>query len=164
MIGRLVVLAGGVAGAISLSQFPEFSQQYLQRLAGQVDALTIVVKDFDATATKTGLTRDQALGQLQGSAFLDGRRADMTRTFGRHDQLVNDLTILRATGPLERLLLPHRMGDLATLQSTWADFKPAVPVTTSGLVSAAVGFGLGYAVLRLLLGVLTWPFRRRQVV
>jgi hypothetical protein len=78
--------------------------------------------------------------------------------------LVNDLTILRATGPLERLLLPHRMGDLATLQSTWADFKPAVPVTTSGLVSAAVGFGLGYAVLRLLLGVLTWPFRRRQVV
>lgn len=39
MIGRVLALAGGLSGAVGLSQFPEFSQQYLQRLAGQVDAL-----------------------------------------------------------------------------------------------------------------------------
>lgn len=164
MFGRILVLAGGLAGATGLSQFPEFSQQYLQRLAGQVDALTIVVRDFDTTASKSGLTRDQALAQLQGTTFLDGRRADMTRAFDRHGRLENDLTILRATGPLERLLLPHRMGDLPTLDSTWSDFKPAIPVTSTGLISAGVGFALGYGLLKLLLGVLAWPFRRRQTV
>jgi len=32
---RAVTFAGGLAGAVGLSQFPEFSQQYTQRLAGR---------------------------------------------------------------------------------------------------------------------------------
>ncbi|NRB05388.1 MAG: DUF2937 family protein, partial [Rhodobacteraceae bacterium] len=47
MLGRAIALAGGLAGGLSLSQFPEFSQQYLQRLGGAVDALAVVVTDFD---------------------------------------------------------------------------------------------------------------------
>ncbi|MBU0778826.1 MAG: DUF2937 family protein, partial [Alphaproteobacteria bacterium] len=33
---RALALIGGLAGGAALSQYPEFSQQYLQRLAGQV--------------------------------------------------------------------------------------------------------------------------------
>ena len=40
---KILSIVGAVAGAAGLSQFPEFSQQYLQRLAGKVDALGLVV-------------------------------------------------------------------------------------------------------------------------
>ncbi|MEM6728480.1 MAG: DUF2937 family protein, partial [Pseudomonadota bacterium] len=39
MILRIFALIFGLSGAASLSQFPEFAQQYLQRLAGKVDQL-----------------------------------------------------------------------------------------------------------------------------
>ncbi|MBL9056016.1 MAG: DUF2937 family protein, partial [Rhodobacteraceae bacterium] len=115
---RILALAGGVAGAASLSQFPEFSQQYLQRLAGQVDALTLVVAEFDATAAANGLTRDAALQEVAGSAFLDDRRDDLTRAFARQSRLADNLTALRAATPLQRLTMPQRLADPETLQAT----------------------------------------------
>ena len=51
---RTLTLAGALAGAVSLSQFPEFSQQYLQRLSGAVDELRGLVLAFDATAGAAG--------------------------------------------------------------------------------------------------------------
>jgi Protein of unknown function (DUF2937) len=164
MLGRILVLIASIAGVIGLSQFPEFSQQYLQRLAGQLDALSVVVADFDKTAKRSGLTRDEALAQLQGTEFLDGRRADLSNTFARHERLSSDLAILRSASILERLVMPHRMGDFATLRATWADFKPAVPVTVDGFFTGAIGFVLGNVLGRLLLALLAWPFRRRQAV
>ena len=63
---RALILAGGVAGAAGLSQFPEYSQQYNQRLAGAVDELSHVVADFDASAAAEGLSREAALAQMVG--------------------------------------------------------------------------------------------------
>ena len=63
MIG-LLRLAVAVCLAIALSQFPAFSDQYVQRLGGQVDALSRVAAQFDASARAAGLTRDQALAML----------------------------------------------------------------------------------------------------
>ena len=54
---KFLAIAGGLAGAAGLSQYPEFSQQYTQRLGGQVDALSEVVADFEASAMRSGLTR-----------------------------------------------------------------------------------------------------------
>ncbi|MEL7345872.1 MAG: DUF2937 family protein, partial [Pseudomonadota bacterium] len=82
---RILALAGGLAGAAGMSQFPEYSQQYTQRLAGAVDELSTVVADFDASALASGLTRQEALAQLSGTEFLDRRQADMTRTLTRYD-------------------------------------------------------------------------------
>lgn len=161
MIGRVLTLAGGLAGAAALSQFPEFSQQYLQRLAGQVDALTVVVRDFDASAQKNGLSREEALAELQGTAFLDDRRQDLRRTFLRHARLSDNLVALREAGPLERLLMPQRLGDAETLAATWGDFRPAVPVTLDGLAAAGIGFLGGGLALSALFSLLLWPFRRR---
>lgn len=161
MIGRVLTLAGALAGGAGLSQFPEFSQQYLQRLAGQVDALTVVVRDFDASAQKNGLSREEALAELQGTAFLDDRRQDLRRTFLRHARLSDNLVALREAGPLERLLMPQRLGDAETLAATWGDFRPAVPVTLDGLAAAGIGFLGGGLALSGLLSLLLWPFRRR---
>jgi len=161
---RILALAGAVAGGVGLSQFPEFSQQYLQRLAGQVDALSEVVRDFDATATRNLLTREQALADMTGTAFLEDRRSDLTRTFARYDRLSANLADLRAASPLQRLTMPQKLGDGETLAATWADFRPAVPVTTDGLITAGIGFLGGWLVTTGLLGLLAWPFRRLRAV
>lgn len=161
---RILALAGAVAGGVGLSQFPEFSQQYLQRLAGQVDALSEVVHDFDATATRNLLTREQALADMTGTAFLEDRRSDLTRTFARYDRLSANLADLRAASPLQRLTMPQKLGDGETLAATWADFRPAVPVTTDGLITAGIGFLGGWLVTAGLLGLLAWPFRGRRAV
>ena len=158
---RVLALAGGIAGAAALSQFPEFSQQYLQRLAGQADALQAVVADFDGSAARNGLTREQALAQVQGTPFLEDRRADLTATFARAERVAGDLALLRAATPLERLMMPHRLAEPETFAATWADFRPAVPVTTEGAISAGIGFLGGWGLVNALLALLMWPFRRQ---
>ncbi|WP_050526040.1 DUF2937 family protein [Pseudorhodobacter aquimaris] len=157
MIARALALAGGISGAAGLSQYPEFSQQYIQRLGGQVDALTLVVEEFDRSATANGLTRAAALDQMQGTAFLTARKADMERAFERQACLSQNLTFLRLATPVERITMPHRMADTDTLRATWADFRPAVPLTVAGVIAAALGFLGGWGALRLLL----WPLRWR---
>lgn len=160
---RVLTIAGGLAGAAGLSQYPEFSQQYTQRLAGQVDALSEVVADFEASALRSGLTRTQAFEQMVGTQFLEDRQADMRRTFTRHAALSDNLEQLRAASAMQRLTMPQRLMDSETLQKTWTDFAPAVPLSASGAVAAGAGFVGGWAVLAALLALLAWPFRRKRV-
>ena len=158
---RLAALAGGLAAGIALSQFPEFSQQYLQRLGGQVDALAAVTTSFDASAAKAGVTREAALGSMQGNEFLGFHQTDMRATFSRFDRLSSDLKMLREAGPVERMFLPQRFDDAELLSATWGDFQPAVPAATAGLTTGAVGFALGWAAVGGLLSLVARPFRRR---
>lgn len=157
----LLALFSGLAGAVALSQFPEFSQQYLQRLGGQAEALGTVVAEFDASAEKAGLTRAGALAELEGSAFLAAHQGDMRALIARAEHAQADYTLLRAAGPIERLLLPHRFRDPETLAATWEDFRPAVPVTPTGFTAAGIGFGAGWAGFMALSGAVLRPFRRK---
>ncbi|MBC9247041.1 DUF2937 family protein [Paracoccus sp. 11-3] len=143
--------------AICLSQFPAFSDQYVQRLGGQVDSLTRVASEFDASARRADMTREQALADLSGSNFRDAHQADMRSTFARLEHAESDLAMLRLASPLERMALPHRLRDTETLTATWGDFRPAIPVTAAGLWAAGIGFALGWMAMTLL-GFL---FRRR---
>lgn len=149
MIGLLRLAVCGLLAA-ALSQFPAFSDQYVQRLGGQVDALTRVVQDFDASATRAGLSRQEALAELSGTAFRDAHGQDMARAFLRLDRARADLQMLRLAGPLERMALPHRLRDPETLTATWGDFRPAVPLTRAGLIAALIGFMIGWLVTGLL--------------
>ena len=158
---RTLSVAGGLAGALGLSQLPEFSQHYIQRLAGQVDALTVVAMDFDTSALGSGLGREEALQQMTGTPFLEARQEDMRRTFARHARLSDDLAQLRAASPLARLAMPQRLADPETLAATWQDFAPAVPVTSAGIVAAGVGFLSGWAAVAAVVAALSWPFRRK---
>lgn len=159
MVRTTLTFAAGLAGMVSMSQSPEFSQQYLQRLAGQVDSLTLVIAEFDASAAGAGLTRYEALAELQGTPFLDAHQADKRRLIARHERLSNDLAILRAATPYERMLLPHRMADRDLLEAVWADFRPAVPVTLAGLVAGAVGLLIGWLAMAAVCWICVLPFR-----
>ncbi len=48
-------------GAIGFSQFPEFIQQYLQRLEGHLDEARLAVDRFKDAAAQSGMTLDQLI-------------------------------------------------------------------------------------------------------
>ena len=159
---RALCLAGGLAGAAGLSQFPEFSQQYLQRLGGQVDALTVEVKKFDASALAEGLGREEALQSLGDEGFQGRHQTDMRVMFDRHARLSANLAVLREASPIQRLTLPHRMADAEVLEGTWSDFSPAMPISAAGAVAAGAGFLGGWLLLAMLIAAVTTPFKRSR--
>lgn len=162
MIVRVLLFSGGLLGGTLSSQFPEFSQQYAQRLGGAVDALAEVVADFDASAKASGLDRAAALEQMRGTAFLERRRADMTRTFERFDNLSEDLEVMQKAGPFMRAYYAGRMNDAEVARATMASYEPALPLTFAGLSFAGAGFLAGLLACWIGIKTVTWPFRRRR--
>ena len=161
MIIRAITLAGGLAVGAGASQFPEFSQQYAQRLGGAVDALGEVVADFDRSAAAEGLTRDQALVQMTGADFIERRRVDMERTFDRHTVLSEDLKLLTDAGPFMRAYHGARFTDGDVAKAAWDAYEPAVLLNLTGAIFASFGFFAGLFSIGGLLAVLRWSFRRR---
>ena len=162
MLLRTLTLAGGLAGAAGMSQFPEFSQQYVQRLGGAVDELTRFVAEFDVDAASLGLSRAAALAELAEGGAMGARRAEtMSRTLARHDRLSGDLAALQAAGPFTRLYRAGHLGDGEIARQAWGAFRPALPLTFEGVVCAGLGFLAGTAALGGLVALVRRTLRRR---
>jgi len=159
---RVLCFVGGLTGAAGLSQFPEFSQQYLQRLAGQVDELTRQVVEFDQTALVDGMGREEMLLAMAETPLVAGQELMWRRTFARHARLSENLMILRDTSAIARLAMPQRMADPATIQAVWEDFTPAVPMSAAGVAATGAGFLTGWAGFAALFAILTMPLRRNR--
>ncbi|MEL7090757.1 MAG: DUF2937 family protein [Pseudomonadota bacterium] len=162
MIARAVTICAGLACGGIGAQFPEFSQQYVQRLGGAVDALGEVVADFDASAAAEGLSREEALAQMTGSAFVARRRADMERTFMRYDRLSADLVALEGAGSFTRASMALRMTDRDVARAAWGAFQPAVPLNFAGAMFAGTGFLAGLIAAGAALRLAAWPWRRAR--
>ena len=163
---RLVASVGGVGLAVMLSQFPEYAQQYTQRLGGAVDELRVVTEDFDRAANDAGLDRSGALQRYQTSSddFLADRGESMERTFVRYDLLRDTLRKIQGADPIERFKNLPSFLDTDIGRRTLENYQPAVPVTMEGLFYAAGGFGVGYLLLSALISFCALPFRRRRYV
>ncbi|MEL6099959.1 MAG: DUF2937 family protein [Pseudomonadota bacterium] len=161
MVLRAFTFAGGIAAAAATSQFPEFSQQYVQRLGGAVDELTQVAADFDNSAQAEGMTRSGALEAMQGNAFVERRRADMERTFARLATMRSDLEVLQTGGPFTRAANAARMRDSDVARATFAAYQPAIPLTFDGLIFTCIGLIGGASLIRLVAAVLNTSARRR---
>ncbi|RVV99359.1 DUF2937 family protein [Mesobaculum littorinae] len=160
---RTLSYVGGFAGAVALSQFPEFSQQYLQRLSGALNELHVVVESFDTTAAAAGLDRDSALAELGGNAVSDEMRGTMSRAITRYDTLQEDYAHLVGAQPLERLVKPWYFSDGELIDDTLEDFRPAMPVTVEGLIFAGIGFVGGWIIIAFVLsGLRRILFGRRD--
>lgn len=163
MVIRALALAAGLTGAAGLSQFPEFSQQYTQRLGGAVDELTRVVAQFDRDAATLGLSRDAALAQLAtGGDFGAARAASLRATVARQARLSADLHALEGAGPFMRARLAAHLGDPDIATRAWGAYRPALPLTFEGAVFAGAGFGAGWLALSGLWALLSRLFRRRR--
>ena len=164
---RMIAGIGGLGLALVLSQFPEYAQQYTQRLGGAVDELRVITEDFDRAAAEGGLDRATALGRYEASNddFLAGRGSSMTSTFQRYDQLRGTLARIQNADAIERLQSLPAYLDTDIGRRTLESYKPAVPVTMEGILYAGGGFILGYLVLSGLWRFVTLPFtRKRRVV
>ena len=161
---RMIAGIGGLGLALVLSQFPEYAQQYTQRLGGAVDELRVITEDFDRAAAEGGLDRATALGRYEASNddFLAGRGSSMTATFQRYDQLSTTLARIQNADAIERLQSLPAYLDTDIGRRTLESYKPAVPVTMEGILYAGGGFILGYLVLSGLWRFLALPFRRRR--
>lgn len=160
----MLALAGGVAGAVTLSQFPEFSQQYLQRLSGAVNELRIIATGFDMTARLAGKTRAEALEELGDSGFTGDLRQNIVEMMGRYERLDGDYEALRDASALGRMAQPWNHADPELLDQTWQAYRPAVPVTWDGAICAGVGFVAGWGLVTGLFALILMPFRRRKRV
>ena len=160
---RWIAAIGGVALAATLSQFPEYAQQYTQRLGGAVDELRVITTDFDRAAELGGLDRAQALQRFNASNddFLAGRGTSMTATFQRYENLSTTLAQIENAGPVERLQSLPAYLDTDIGRRTLENYRPAVPVTVEGVLYAGAGFILGYLLLSALVRFCALPFRRR---
>ena len=155
MVSRVVAIAVGAACALVLAQFPEFAQQYSQRLGGRLDELRGFVERFDADAARAGLTRDQGLAEFDkpGSSFLKDRGADAAVMIHRFEAFDAAKTALDTAAPFERLLVFVRTYDREVGQAAYADFRPAVPATLEGAAHAGAGFLAGVVLSTLAFGL-----------
>lgn len=161
---RTLGMVGGLALAVVLSQFPEYAQQYTQRLGGAVDELRIITTEFDTAAAAAGLTRQDALARYSAvsDSFIEERGQSMSRTFARFAELSAMLEQIRGADAVERVgLLPQFM-DSEIGARALEDFQPAVPVTLEGLAYGGAGFVLGYLGSAGLFHLVLLPFRRRR--
>ena len=163
MILRALTFVGGLSGAVGLSQFPEFSQQYIQRLGGAVDELTRVVAEFDEDAAAVGLSREAALVDLATGGRMGAAQAEtMVETINRKQRLEADLDLLQGTSAFQRAgLIPH-LSDPEIAARTWDSYKPAVPATLPGGVFALVGYVFGSILIGVALRVLALPWRLQR--
>ena len=163
---RILSVIGGLALGVLLSQFPEYAQQYTQRLGGAVDELRIITAEFDAAATAAGLSRDAAIERYAAAndAFITGRGQSMSRTFARYAQLSAMLEQIRGADAAERVTLLPQFMDTEIGARALENFQPAVPVTAEGVAYGGGGFLIGYLLMSGLIRFLMLPFRRRQRV
>jgi hypothetical protein len=161
---RAMASVGGLGLALALSQFPEYAQQYTQRLGGAVDELRVITQDFDRAAVAGGLDRTEALERYNSSNddFLAGRGVSMTATFQRFEQLSATLAEIEGANAVERFQSLPAYLDSDIGRRTLQSYKPAVPATIEGVLYAGAGFILGYLILSGIWRFCSLPFRRRR--
>ena len=145
MISRLINGLAAVLGAGAFAQFPEFYQQYLQRLGGRLDQALIDMERLLNDATVLGRTLEAYLEELLESGTLAARQAarrELERVENA-DQLQSAYEALSQAGTLERpvVFIRHLDPDLAG--EVLAVFVPALPVSPEGIAYAGLGMVLG---------------------
>jgi hypothetical protein len=138
---KLAIIAG-LLGAGCLSQFPEFVQQYTQRVGGAQAELRTVVEDFRSDAAKYGLTEQQAVERFRASAdgFLVERGTSMQQTLQRFAFLSNHYAALRERISFAPLVAFVKTRDYQIAKEAWTDFRPAIPMTQEGAAHSIIGF------------------------
>lgn len=146
MIGRVFTALLALAGAGTLSQAPEFTQQYRQALGGAVEELQVVAEDFDQASERAGLSRNEALEQYRDTdnSFLGERGQQIEGTLNRYERLKGQAEAIESAGPFERIWLVLQEPDMRVVEGARERFEPAIPLTIAGGVMALLGGFIGW--------------------
>jgi hypothetical protein len=133
----------GLAGGGALAQFPEFYQQYLQRLAGRMDEVRQRADEIAGDAVANGLGVQAYIARFLDSpahAMEGERMAEALESAVRLDAAYGALA---HAGAWQRLPLFLRHFDSALARDTGSLFQPALPLTFGGLIYALAGAAVG---------------------
>lgn len=160
MIFRRFAFAVGLLTAALLSQLPEYTQQYRQRLGGAIDELDAVVARFDAESSAQSLTRVQGIERLEQNPDVLARQrgSGMAEVAARLDRLRRQDMAFATAGPVSQYAVLAADVDRGIAGQAYGAYRPALPITTAGLASAAAGFMVGWLFMHLL----ALPLRRRR--
>jgi len=130
-----------VAGAILFSQFPEFMQQYLQRLEGHLDEAKLAVERFNDAARQSGMSLDQLIaGASQNPDPSMGKLGGVVRAaVARVDELGAADAALRGASAWSRPFVFLSHADWGIARATLSIYRPAVPTTVEGALYACAG-------------------------
>lgn len=151
---RFLAFLLGIAGAVISSQGPGFTLQYMQNLQGRLDELKPLVEQYDADLSGYGYTRAQAITECgDATQLLDALCDGYERTIVRYELLSTHMTELQEASEYVRplILVQGRMNDIA--ESTYSQFKPAVPATLDGGIYAGGGFAFFWGAATFLFGL-----------
>lgn len=143
---RIVLIVFALLCAGAMSQFPEFYQQYKQRMGGALDELNRQVEALDARASERDLNRFDYIRrfELNEDPVIQGEGQAMVETLGRQKRFQESMDRLMAAPwymqSIETLF--HLEPDIAI--ETAKAFVPAIPLSVSGGAHAFLGFFFGY--------------------
>jgi len=145
-----------VLGALSLAQFPQFIQQYLQRLAGHADEAMRIVERYKLAADRAGMEFSVYIQRFNddSNAVVAEHGSIMTEAVERADFLTNAVESLQNSNMLTRPFVFLNNLDTDIAWQALLIFQPGVPTTVEGIMYALVGIMLGLLVYN----GLKWPF------
>ena len=151
MFFRMFPVLFGLIVAGGFSQFPEFAQQYTQRVGGAYYELRDVVTRFSEDAQSSGKTASEALQEYSSSdnQFFRDRGQSMQSTIEREDFLRRHYEALTRGDGFGQLVVFAKDHDLKLATDTLSAYRPAIPITFTGLAHAALGFLFGFLLLKL---------------
>lgn len=166
MIDVVLRLVAGLVFGFLFGQSAEFTQQYLQRLGGAVDALAAVVARFDASAGAEGYSRETAIRRLSQNPDRLAQRqgTDAAASIARYRSLRARYDELRRTAPILRPFAVISDPDMHVARGAAEDYRPAIPTTLDGLALTFAGFVAGWGAGSGAAGLVRMRRRRKRAV
>lgn len=164
MLTRAFRILAALFGAVLLSQFPAFYDQYLQRLGGRLDQARIENARLVEAARLENLSLDAYV-----AVFLNGAQSPVRRQGRLIQTQIRELTDLEtafaalrdapiASRPLR--FAAHAETDIT--RAAWHDFQAALPLGTEGLAYGFTGLLGGLLGARLTGRAVSAALRRRR--
>ena len=129
-----------------LSQFPEFYQQYLQRLGGQLDGIRLEITDLDQRAESVQKNRFEYIRRLleNDDPIVQNEGDNLARLLGKQIKLQRTFDDLNSSNPLWRSVrFAHHFNNEIAIP-TLDSFRPAIPITVEGAYYFSLGAFLGW--------------------
>lgn len=144
-----------VLGAISFAQFPQFIQQYLQRLAGHMDEARRIVERYKLAADRAGMEFDPYVERFKEDSdpVVAEHGYIMAEAVERLDFLIRAVESLQQSNMFTRPFVFFGNLDTDIAWQAWLIFQPGVPTTVEGLVYALTGIAAGLIIYH----ALKWP-------
>ncbi len=164
MLTRAFRAIAALSGAVLLSQFPAFYDQYLQRLGGRLDQARIEKAQIVEAARLENLNLEAYI-----AVFLNGAQSPVRRQGRLMQTRIRELTgletafaALRDAPTASRPLRFASHAETGLTRAALNDFQPALPLGTEGLAYAFTGLLGGLLGARLSGRAVSAALRRRR--